>query len=352
MADQDMVAHETATDSVRKAFEELNREPEATEPTTEAAEGTTETEVAPDDVKDDRTRDEKGRFAKADKEEDEKSPFKAEAEEEAPKEEPKPEPVAPPVHFKGAAKVRWEKLPRDVQEEIVRTLDRQHESVTKYQGMEQVLAPRRSALVAQYGSEAQAVQSLFALSDFAAQQPLGFIKWFAQQRGVDLNALAPKAQEAGETQQGLDPALQAIVSEVSGLKQMFAQHQTTTRQAQDQAVANEVNAFIANPKYPYANELRSDMAQLMAAGIASSLEDAYEKATRMNTSVWGQIQAAQTAEKAEVKRQENARKKAAGGSIAGAPGVSVPPAQQAPRNETARESVQRAWNQLNAGDRA
>ena len=66
--------------------------------------------------------------------------------------------------------------------------------------------------------------------------------------------------------------------------------QQEEKQVWDSAAA-ELRAFenateAGQPKYPFMHEVRGDMAKLMSGNFANSLEDAYEKATRLRTDVF------------------------------------------------------------------
>jgi hypothetical protein len=72
-------------------------------------------------------------------------------------------------------------------------------------------------------------------------------------------------------------------------------------------VTQEVEAFAMDAKaHPYFNEVADDITVLLKGGVATSLQDAYDRAVRMNPVTYAkEVAVAQQAEVA--KQQENAR---------------------------------------------
>lgn len=242
-----------------------------------------------DNTEDDRERDEKGRFKAKEKEE-----TIEDAVEEAPAEEntdqgsvpePKPaeQPLSPPERWSAEWKAKFTALPRDAQQLL---LDREGEYdkgftqksqeaanlKRQYEPLEPILAPRRQAWAMQGLDDARALTQLLALSDFAANKPQEFIQWFAQQRGINLTP--PPAQEgaAAPTTPDFTPILQKVTS--------LEQQLQTQQQAE---IARQINAFKAD--HEHFEDVRTDMANLLNKGLATDMQDAYEKAMWANPTV-------------------------------------------------------------------
>lgn len=209
-------------------------------------------------------RDEKGRFKK--KEEDQEA-----APEGAPQER-----IAPPNEWKGAAKVRWEKLPKDVQQAIVEDYSRYSSASQKFSGLDQVIEPRRAALSAQYGSVEGAIDQLFKLSDYASRHPEEFIQWFAQQRGLNLQKPAQPGPDGQQTQNPFEQHLSSALQEINVLKQEVAGLRQGIDRVQTEPVVNQIESFASDPAHPYFQDVRLDMAALMQSGRAKTLQDAYD----------------------------------------------------------------------------
>lgn len=326
-------AFESATDSVRKAFAELDAGGgDKDVPIDLSDKGK---EEKPVDVRsaEQRARDEQGRFAKQEL-------TATEAKTEAPKDER----ITPPPAWRGDAKVDWSRLPRHVQQALSDDYKRLGETEQKWTPLQQVLAPREQVLAAQYGSIPNALNQLFQLSDFAEKNPAQFLQWFAQQRNIDLRQFVPAAQPQNgvEAQPGtppgtFDPA--AVKNELlSAVRQEIAQQQFA--QLSQSAVA-EVQSFTADPRFPYANDVKQDMAALFHANQATTLQEAYDKAVWMRPEIRSKLIADQERQKAETAAAEAARKRAVAVSVTGAPYTAAPVANSG-RRESARETVARA----------
>jgi hypothetical protein len=188
----------------------------------------------------------------------------------------------PPASWSATAKALWGDLPPEVRAEAHR-LERDAQRLVarnatekrQYEGLEQILGPRRQRLAAMYGSEARALEQLFALSDFAEKDPQGFLKYFAQQRGLNLASM-------NQGFQPLDPNTAALHQQIQALNGKIQQSETQQQAAERQQVERLYQAFANDPKNIYFNDVREDMADLLDSGAARDFEDAYNKAIWAN----------------------------------------------------------------------
>lgn len=232
-------------------------------------------------------------------------------------------PIAPPQAWKGNGKVEWNRLPRHVQQ----ALADDYASLTKPQAELQTLKTaigedRLQALAANYGSAEQGLQRLFALSDFATKDRLGFLKWFAEQNRIDLRQLVQGAAQGEQPAGDPNPLMQEVLSLKSQLQQFQQQQQT---QAQSQVVS-QIDAFARDPSHPYFNDVREHMGALMKAGKAETLQEAYEMATWAHPEVRKSLLEQQTQQAMQSNAQKVQQAKQAGsGSLTGSPaGAKVP----------------------------
>ena len=265
-----------------------------------------------------RNRDEKGRFKKkADEPETEvletdKEP--AENTEPQEVETATDDRVAPPQEWSGNAKVRWEKLPKDIQAEIAKDYSNVNEQRQRYAALDNVLEPRKQALTVNHGSVEQGINYLFSISDYAEKNPAEFIQWFAQQRGIDL---AQNAPQEGQPQQ--HPDMSAALQEIQTLKQELGSIKQNTEQSHTQALQSQIDTFARDPKHPYFNDVKQVMSALMNSGKAETLEAAYDMAVYADPTIRAQMQA-QEQERVDAEKREKAeRAKKAAGSIGGSP---------------------------------
>lgn len=302
---------ETATggDDLRSTITAAMNEPEIEEA---PEEGLSDSEGIEPEVKEkpSRDRDESGRFKPKEKAEEIKAPEKVE---QKVSEQTKEEKLSPPQEWSGHAKVRWDGLPRAIQEELINAHKQISEQRTRTQGLEQILEPRRNLLAANYGSMEQGINYLFQVSDFAEKDPNGFLKWFAQQRGINLQAFTPQEGQPEGTQ------LQAALNEIQTLKQQLQGLQTNITSQSNNSMQAQIDAFASDPSHPYFNDVRLHMSALMSAGAAKDMETAYNEACWANPRIRAELQQ-QEFERLERERKQKAEQaKKAAGSIGGSP---------------------------------
>jgi len=259
--------------------------------------------------------------------------------------EPQAEAIEPPSSWSAEVKAKWATLPPDVQRYVLDRESQTHKAITEkgqraslYDAIEQAIGENKTALVAEYGDIPRAVQMLVNVSTQAGRDPLRFIEWFAGQRGIDLRAHF--AGQAGQPAAPVDPMQNALMSEVTQLKQQIELQSTISQfeQAKDAS---------GKPLQPHFADVRLDMGRLIASGAAQGLEDAYTKAVRINDAVWAKVQAAEEAERAAKAKADAAAKaadakKAASinmrsrGAVSGSPG----------KPQDIRSSLEAAYRQI------
>ena len=183
-----------------------------------------------------------------------------------------------PASWTAEAKAIWDTLPPQIKAEAHRIERDTQKALAKlstekkqYEGLETVLAPRRSELAATYGDEATGLKTLFALSDFATKDPMGFIQYFAQQRGLNLASLNTQPQ-------GTNPDVAPLLQKISQLEGIVNGLKTNSETAINSQIERTYNEFVSNPENIYLERVRDDMAQLLEVGAAKDWQDAYDKA--------------------------------------------------------------------------
>lgn len=222
----------------------------------------------------------------------------------------------PPASWSAKSKALWNSLPLDVRAEaykqekdVQKMLGKHASELKKYEAYEKVISPRRDKLAAMYGGDDKALEQLFALSDFAEKDPMGFVQYFSQLRGLNLS-------QPNNTQQKQDPNLAAIYKELDALKGYVNQSQMSQKQEEalrKQALEAEIdrqfNEFSSDPQNIHLEDVRDDMAALLQSGAASDFKDAYEKAIWTNPIVREKMMADRAKVENE-KRQKEAEEKA------------------------------------------
>ena len=236
--------------------------------------------------------------------------------------------------------------------------DRQYKS-----SIEPMLAPYRQ----QYNiTDQEALKQLISGFEHSNRDPAGFIQWIAQQRGVDLRALAQRiypqqpqtaaaAGKPSEQQVQLHPDVQRQFDELRQenirlQQQLGGQvHQVQQHiQGQQRAEAERINAEAAqtvqqfmdatdeagNSKYPFARDVQQHMSSLIRSGAANTLEDAYDQAVYANPKTRQKLMESRDLEQRrsfeQRLRDDAARARGAAGGLTGAAPITTEPPAGAP----------------------
>jgi len=229
----------------------------------------------------------------------------------------------------------------------------------RYGGLEQLIAPRKQFWERDGLDEVGGVRQLLALSDFAAQDAPGFLRWFAQQRGLNPAQIWQAQQPQPQSGQFdyVDPEVAALKAEVDGFKQYLQTHQQQQQQQQRQAeqaqyelLRNELSEFASakddkgRSQHPYFEEVRDIMGSFYASKKASDLTTAYDMACRAHPGVYAKIESANRAkaasEQARQQREKAATARQAGSSVSGTPGDRAKPEPSGDLREDLRREFQ------------
>jgi hypothetical protein len=250
-------------------------------------------------------------------------------------------------------------LPPEVQQQVASTVARVEQQAAQYQRYDQletVIGPRRQAWAINGVSEAQAVNQLLALSDFAGQSPPDFIAWFAGQHGVDLAALAQQGQVSD---QYIDPVVQELREQVNQLTGQLTHITTGQQQAQHNSLVEVTAQFAAEagengqplrPHFaelgtgilPYINQVKAEMPH---ASPREVLSEAYDRACWATPTVRAKVLASQEASRLAEQRVTAARAQAAGSSVVGQAPASGSTAPKVQGEGTVRDHLRAAIQQ-------
>lgn len=324
--------------TIAAAYESsTNRTEETVEPEpVETAEPETQ------EQKDTRARDEGGRFAPKPK--DEAKPARetlalkpkdaqpVPVDPKAPPVDPaKPtgERVAPPAAWKGSEKVRWERLPVDVQAAIKREIDTHAATSQEAAPILQTLQGQRELLEREGGGTiAGGVKKLLDLSAWASGQPENFAASFIHQRGLNFPALAAKLGFQVVPSDGRQPQPQAqppaIPPEILQRLQRVDQLDADIKAQRDAATQSEIESFINDPAHPYVADVQNEMIAHIEAmkrlGERPNLKVAYDRAVRSNPTVSALIEAQRAGGSAKPNQQAvDAARAARAASLNGSP---------------------------------
>lgn len=363
---------ESAADTARAVMAEISggKEPPQAAPEPVEAPAEERTTPAAEPAQEARARDDKGRFAPKEGKDTGKpaepaaepasaAPPSAEAVESEPPTEPaivaEDEVLEPLADWTVEQQDEFRKLTPasqrfvlDRAQAAIETAQEAQMQSGRYNGLEDVLAPRRTLYNRDGLDDISYIRSLASLSDFAAQDPAGFARWFMQQRGIGPEQLWP--EEAGQVQ--VDPNMAALRQELDSLRSFIQNQQQTAEVSTQQQALDDVRRFTderdANGRlvHPYFEQVRGVMGALMGAGKAPDLNTAYDMACRADPDVSAKIAAAHNAqaerERARQNREKAAAAKNAGSSVSGTP-VGQVPAQPSddPREDMRRQMAER-----------
>jgi hypothetical protein len=129
------------------------------------------------------------------------------------------------------------------------------------------------------------------------------------------------------------------------VEQRLQPFQAQAEQQQNQQLESTISQFAADPKRPFFNDVRFHMGQLIQAGAAKSLEEAYEQATWANPAIRAHLLETQreATEKANAAQVQKA-KLATRASVNGSPLEGAQP--PGGRAKTARDAVLQAYEDL------
>lgn len=188
----------------------------------------------------------------------------------------------------------------------------------------------------------QAIPSLLnaemTLRTGAPAQKIAAFRHLMQQYGVDESSLYPQqsgTEVAQDQNQGYtDPNIAHLINEVHGLRQYVQQSQYQTHQQTVSSAQSEIEKFASNPANKHFDKVKEDMGKLIGAGLASTLDDAYQMAIYQNQEVRDFVIKEQIAAREESMRKEQQELKAKAVSLTGAP-----PATSAPSPKGLRDFI-------------
>ena len=134
-------------------------------------------------------------------------------------------------------------------------------------------------------------------------QKRAYLANLARQYGIDLGDMGGVSQGAAP----IDPNYYALQNELNSVRGEILTFKQQQEQAENQALLGEINNFAT--KAEYFEEARPTMIQLLQSGVAKTLDEAYEKAIRLNDELFQQTQQRLQAD-AEAAKRESANRAA------------------------------------------
>ena len=171
--------------------------------------------------------------------------------------------------------------------------------------IQQAIEPYQNNLKTLGIAPPQAIQALMnadnVLRHGTPQQKAQMFSTLSQQYGVNLSEINNLQQ------QPVDPTVSMLQNELYSVRNEVMGWKQQQEAAQNQALLGEINTFAE--KAQFFEDARPTMIQLLNSGMAQNLEDAYNKALRLDESLSGKVQQSTQAQ-AEAAKRESANKAA------------------------------------------
>lgn len=165
--------------------------------------------------------------------------------------------------------------------------------------MQEVLNPYMNTIQGLGIDAPKAVKALMeadhALRYSTPQEKRQYFARLAQSYGVNLNEMGNDLP-----QQAVDPTIYALQNELNNVRGEVMGWKQQQEQQQNQALLGEINNF--SQRAEHFEEARPAMIQLLQSGMATDLDDAYDKAIRLNPELFDAVQSGRQAEADAAKR--------------------------------------------------
>ncbi len=235
-------------------------------------------------------------------------------------EDSKETPLEAPKNWSEEVRSKFKDLPRDAQEymlkrdkEMTADYTRKTQEVAQqrksFESLDKVIAPMRQQIAASGIGEAEYISRLLNADMALRNNPKMALKQLAQGYGIDLSSI-----EENVDWNDSDPQITQLQQQNQAILAELNQFKKQNLQSARQQTENQISAFAeskdekGNLKYPHFEQVRVKMGNLIDAGEAKGLEDAYAKSIRLDDDLYKQSLDSQ---RKSAKAEEDARRKAA-----------------------------------------
>jgi hypothetical protein len=290
-----------------------------------------------------KSRDESGRFAK---------PTKVEAEPEVTEEEP-PVWARPPASWKKEYHEVWQKADPKMREYAWQREEQMRAGVepllSKAQfadAMQEAIQPYMTTIQGLGLQPDKAVAALMEadhkLRNSDPQTKMQYFVQLAQSYGINLGAMQPQAPGQAPMQPGaVDPMVYQLQNELNKVRGEVMGWKQQQEMTENQTLLNEINQF--SLKADHFEEVRPTMIQLLQSGVAQTLEEAYDKAIRLDPDLFDQTLKAKQAEEAAKQAQQANRAAKSARAAAVSVRSATPGANTAPKAANRRALLEEAF---------
>ena len=185
------------------------------------------------------------------------------------------------------------------------------------------------------------MQADYTLRTAPAQQKMQLFAQLAQSYGINLGAMGANPQAT--PQNSVDPLVWQLQNELNNVRGEVMGWKQQQEMQQNQQLLGEINQF--SLKADHFEEVRPTMIQLLQSGMAETLEQAYDKAIRLNPDLFEQVSKAQQAEQAAKQAKEYNRAAKAARAAAVSVRSATPSANTAPKAANRRALLEEAFSE-------
>ena len=251
------------------------------------------------------------------------------------------DPNPPPSRFTATAKAKWATVPDEVKADIQRMESELTQGIEKYKAAFEPIKQYDEMARSSGTTLDQALKSYVGIENLLRSDPMKGFAAICQNMGVDPREVGKRlAGMEDQGQQGHTPEVAALKSEIQSLKTELGK---VGRTFQERDAVQMVNEF-AKEK-PRFDELSPVMAEMLKTGFAKDLQDAYEKAERLNPAPAPAPQPAPSPAPVAATTPDPAQTRKAGLSLTGTPSPGSNPGQRKPAGST-RDALARSFAQV------
>lgn len=209
----------------------------------------------------------------------------------------------------------WAQLPPAVQQEVLKREADIFQGIEQYRDLaqtgrvfQQALAPFqehfRAAGMDPVATVGNLLNAHHVLARGTADQKLQLVRAIITDAGLSADDLLAEPPY-------IDPAVRDLRSELTSVKSQLQQREQRELETQRATLQVQVEKFFADPVHKYANEVATEMHNLIVSGQATDLASAYDTAIWLNPIVRGKVLAEQQAAARAAEEKANVEKAAA-----------------------------------------